>query len=183
MDDCWSGTTIFGNVLCNTDGGVVINGGRENLVKNNVFVGCTTEAIYAAQPGFTYDASLVTNTNSKLWMSLYAMPYQSPPWSVQYPALVSVATNNPAAALGNVIQNNISYSNAVWIHCYDGVETNLTVMGNFTNGDPLFVNYGARNFTLSTNSPAWVLGCQPIPMNAFGPVLVGATGLRLLGTP
>jgi parallel beta-helix repeat protein len=183
MDDCWSGTTIFGNVLCNTDGGVVINGGRDNLVQNNIFVGCTTEAIYAAQPGFTYDASLITNTNSQLWTNLYAMPYQSPPWSVQYPALVSIATNNPGAALGNIIRNNISYNNGAWINSYNGALTNLAIANNFTSGDPLFVNYGARNFTLSTNSPAWVLGFQPIPMNAFGPVLLPATGLKILGPP
>jgi hypothetical protein len=178
-----SGSAIYGNVFCAIDIAVVLGGGRDNVVQNNIFVGCATEAIYADQRGFTFDASMITDTNSQLWTELYAMPYQSPPWSFEYPALVSIATNNPGAALGNVILNNISYSNAAWISFHYGAQTNVTVANNYTSGDPLFLNYSQRQFGLATNSPAWALGFQPIPMNGFGPVLLPATGLKILGPP
>ena len=101
------------------------------------------------------------------------MPYQTPPWSLEYPALVTIATNNPGAALGNIIQNNISYNNAVWINWLYGAQTNVTVVDNFTSGDPLFVNNSQPQLGLLTNSPVWALGFQPIPTN-FGPTPLSA---------
>ena len=105
----------------------------------------------------------------------------NPSLKPQYPPLVSIATNNPGAALGDVIQNNISYSNAAWVLLSDGAETNLTVLGNFTSGDPQFVNCAQRDFTLSSNSPALSLGFQPIPMNRFGPVPLPPSGVIMRG--
>ena len=150
-------------------------------MQNNIFAGCTNYAIKVNQQGLGSQANLITNTNSVLWTALYAMPYQLPPWSTQYPALVSIATNNPGAALGNIVRNNISYSNAMWVYWEDGAQTNVTVANNLTAGDPQFVNYAQRNFTLSTNSPVWALGFQPIPMNRFGPWLYPPSGLRISG--
>lgn len=180
LDDFFSGSTIFGNVFCNVDQGVLIGGGRDNTIQNNIFVGCTNFAIRADQRGLTWDAALISNTNSVLWSSLYAMPFQSnATWVSQYPSLVLLPTNNPAAALGNVIQANISFSNTAWVVYYDGAQTNVTSTNNLTSADPLFANYAQRNFTLATNSPAWPLGFQPIPMNKFGPVPGPATDLRI----
>ena len=163
------------------DYGVVINGGRDNIVQNNIFVGCTNSAIAATQTAFAWDASEISDTSSSLWTSLWAMPFQTPPWSTQYPALVSLPTNNPAAALGNVIQNNVFYANANLFVWGDGAQTNVAVANNFTNGDPQFVKYAQRQFGLLTNSPVWALGFQPIPMNRFGPVPDSPRGLRFVG--
>ena len=180
LDDFFSGTTVYGNVFCAMDRGVLIGGGRDNIVQNNIFVAITNVAITVDQRGLSWGASLISNTNSYLWTELYDMPFQTQPWSAEYPGLVLLPTNNPGAALGNVIQSNISYSNAVWINWGDNAETNALTVNNFTNGDPQFVNYAQRNFTLSTNSPVWALGFQQIPMYRFGPPLAPAGGLTIL---
>ena len=44
-----------------------------------------------------------------------------------------------------------------------------TVTSNFTNRNPQFASSSQRNFNLSTDSPVWALGFQPIPTNRFGP--------------
>jgi hypothetical protein len=181
LDEFFSGTTIYGNVFCAVDQGVLIGGGRDNTVQNNIFVGCTNHAFYVDQRGLISEAYSISDTNSFLWTELYAMPFQTPPWSIEYPALVSLPTNNPGAALGNVIQNNISYNNAMWFFSPDYAQTNIAFVNNFTNGDPLFVNYSQRQFGLATNSPVWALGFQPIPMNRSGPVPPAPAGLRVLG--
>jgi len=182
LDDLFSGMTIYGNIFCSVDYGVLIGGGRDNIVQNNIFVGCPSGAVYADQRGLEWDAYLIANTNSSLWTKLYAMPYQTPPWSIEYPPLVSIATNNPGASLGNVIQSNICYSNAAWFFSFDYSQTNMAFVNNFTSGDPQFVDYSQRNFSLSSNSPVWGLGFQPIPANRFGPVPPGPRNLRLLGS-
>jgi hypothetical protein len=55
------------------------------------------------------------------------------------------------------------------------VETN-----NFTNGDPLFVDYAKGNFALLTNSPAWALGFQPIPLSRIGLGLLPPQELKVI---
>jgi hypothetical protein len=163
------------------DHGVVIGGGRDNTVQNNIFAGCTNYAVHVDQRGLGWESSDVTNTNDWLYGELRVLPYQVPPWCAEYPGLVSILTNNIGAALGNIIQNNISYSNTQWINWGDNAQTNVAVVNNFTVGDPRFVDYAHRNFNLSATSPVWALGFAPIPMNKFGPGLLPATGLRTLG--
>jgi hypothetical protein len=182
LDDFFSGTTVFGNIFCAVDHGIEIGGGRDNNVRNNIFAGCTSCAIEGDQRGLYWEANLVTNDNSALWTDLNSTPYQVPPWSIQYPALVSIATNNPGAALGNVIQQNICY-NGQWLQLVENASAVMQITNNFTSGDPQFVNYPQRNFNLLTSSPAWALGFQPIPVTRIGAVPVAPGHLRAIGPP
>ncbi|HUD46779.1 MAG TPA: right-handed parallel beta-helix repeat-containing protein, partial [Candidatus Baltobacteraceae bacterium] len=183
LDDLFCGATIYGNIFSAVDHGVQIGGGRDNIVQDNIFVGCTNVAIEADQRGLGWEASMITSTNSIMWTELYAMPYQTPPWSVEYPALVPLPTNNPGAAVGNIIQNNISYSNALWISWQDNAQTNVMVTNNFTSGDPLFVNSLQPQLGLLTNSPVWGFGFQPIPSNIIGARPLPPTDFRVVGSP
>ncbi|MCX6929396.1 MAG: right-handed parallel beta-helix repeat-containing protein, partial [Verrucomicrobia bacterium] len=151
-DAAWSGVTIYGNVFCNVDQGICINGGRDNIIQNNIFVDCTntpagTTASYAIAVGQCGTRNGFTNAGGTMMTRLAAMPYQTPPWSTEYPALASILSNHPELALGNVISTNISYNNgSAWIVWEEHANTNVTVMNNFTSGDPLFVDYSHRNF-------------------------------------
>lgn len=182
LDLFLSGTTVFGNVICATDHGVYIGGGRDNIVQNNIFVqGTNTQAkafvvAWTDQRGTTssYTNEMdPANVSSVMWPRLNAMPFTNALWSGQYPAILSLSTNHPQynhpeLALSNVISCNISYSNIDWLYNQNGAETNLTVVNNLTNTDPLFVNYSGRNFYLLRSSPAWALGFQWIPISRIG---------------
>jgi hypothetical protein len=183
LDDLFCGTTIYENIFSAVDHGVFIGGGRDNIVQNNIFVGCADWAIKVDQRGLDWESGFITDNNSVMWAELYAMPYQTPPWSLEYPALVSIATNNPGAALGNIIQDNISCNNAVWINWLNGAQNNVTETNNFTSGDPLFVNCSQPQFGLLPNSPVWALGFQPIPASGIGPMPLPPTGMWILGPP
>jgi hypothetical protein len=95
---------------------------------------------------------------------------------------VTILANNPGAALGNIISTNISFNNHVWTYWEDNANTNVTVINNFTNGDPLFLDYSNRDFRLQTTSPVWPLGFQSISTNRIGLELLPASGLRVGGT-
>ena len=41
LDDCVSGTQIYGNVFCKVHRAAFIGGGRDYKVENNIFVDCT----------------------------------------------------------------------------------------------------------------------------------------------
>jgi hypothetical protein len=178
LDDCFSGSTIFGNIFCSVDWGVEVGGGRDNLVENNIFVDCRVCSISVDQRLSSWMSYELTNANSTLLTNLRAMPYQAPPWSIRYPALVNILNDEPALAKGNVIQQNIRYGGS-WLRLLDNVATVLTGTNNFASGDPLFVSYSQRQFGLLANSPALTLGFQPIPQSRFGPVPVGASRARI----
>jgi hypothetical protein len=119
-----------------------------------------------------------SDLTNQLTTRLQAMPYQTPPWSTQYPDLVTMLTDHPYLAISNVIATNIFYHNLSDVTWAWGAQTNTAVLNNLTNTDPLFVNYSQRNFALLTNSPAWALGFQAIPTSGFGPGLLPASGLQ-----
>jgi hypothetical protein len=170
------------------DHGILVGGGRDNIIQNNIFVDCTSTiplASYATdvdQRGLGYMAPDIADSNGTMQTRLRAMPYQTPPWSEQYPALVTILASNPGAALGNIISTNISFNNHVWTYWENNANTNVTVINNFTNGDPLFLDYSNRDFRLQTTSPVWPLGFQSISTNRIGLELLPASGLRVGGT-
>jgi hypothetical protein len=181
LDDGTSGTTVYGNVFCNVDHGVFVNGGHNNVVMNNIFVDCTNYNIGSmAAFGLQVNQWITQRSDltNQLTTRLQAMPYQTPPWSTQYPDLVTMLTDHPYLAISNVIATNIFYHNLSDVTWAWGAQTNTAVLNNLTNTDPLFVNYSQRNFALLTNSPAWALGFQAIPTSGFGPGLLPASGLQ-----
>lgn len=101
LDDCSSGTTVFGNLfyrvpLC----GVMIGGGRDNLVENNVFV----ESI----PAFHIDARWDAYCWDLMQERLEAMNYREPPYSERYPQLLEIE-KDPRRPMNNVFVRNVVF--------------------------------------------------------------------------
>ena len=80
LDDLTSGCTVVGNLFYSCRGAMVIGGGRDNIVNNNMFLKCTDYSIYADERALGYAADWITNAGSVLWTALNAMPYRVPPW-------------------------------------------------------------------------------------------------------
>ena len=89
LDDAISGTLIYGNVFQRCSGGnfggIQINGGKDNIMDNNLFLDCKT-AISIGSWGadgwkkFLADPSIVELTTK-------TVDIHSPPYTVRYPAL------------------------------------------------------------------------------------------------
>jgi len=100
LDDCSSGTTVYGNVfyrvpLC----GVMIGGGRDNLVENNIFVDCI--------PALHIDARWDAYCWDVMQERLEAMNYKEPPYSTRYPELLTM--KDPRCPAGNKFLRNVIY--------------------------------------------------------------------------
>lgn len=195
-DGAQNNLTIYGNVLANVDHAVLINGGRDNIIQNNIFVNITNMITSKLVPfAVACNQSALrngfTNRSSSYWNRLTNLPYQGALWSNRYPTLATItngpwvdninickATNN--SLVGNVCWN--FYTNAVAPYtgeCFRwediagpcaaaANQTNAIVLNNLTNADPLFVNYSQRNYYLLRSSPAWALGFQWIPISRIG---------------
>jgi hypothetical protein len=183
MDDCVSGTEIFGNVFYKVQRAAFLGGGRDHQVLNNIFVDCD----YAVElDGRGLDGSpvwrgMVDQTMRQGLAKVPAALYRD-----RYPALKTLDRYyGPPGGLaiegaafkgvppeGNVVERNIcvgKWLKEYW-HAKPGM---LLVQNNLTNATSSFVRPPgnpprATDFTLRHDSPAWKLGFQAIPLDKIG---------------
>jgi len=170
LDDCASGTTVYGNLFCRAGRGVLIGGGRDNRVENNVFVACRP-AVHVDARGIGWARFWFDGRDRTLMDRLAAVNFRHPPYSTRYPQLATILNEDPALPKGNIIRHNINVDGP-WIELSDGLnllDRLLTVGDNWIVGDPGFVDAVHRDFRLEPGAPAWTIGFQPIPFKNIGP--------------
>lgn len=103
LDDCSSGTTVYGNVIYRVPlAGVMIGGGRDNLVENNIFVDCI--------PALHIDARWDTYPWDYMKDLLEKMNYRQPPYSERYPELLAMGDDPRRPAGNKFLRNVVCYS-------------------------------------------------------------------------
>lgn len=183
MDDCVSGTEVFGNIFYKVHWAMFLGGGRDHRVENNVFVDCDP-AVRADGRGL--DATLVWRSMVNEYMrgKLAEMPaelyrsrypelkaldnYYGPP---QGPAITGEAFKGVPPE-GNILARNLCVGK--WLEA--GWHTTPQFIGgenNLTNAEASLVStkserVRATDFELKNDSPAWKLGFQPIPLKKIG---------------
>ena len=170
LDDTAAGTTVFGNVCVRAGHAVMVGGGRDDIVANNIFVDCHP-AVSLDGRGLSWAAkSLLPGGDWGMQERLAAVAYNQPPYSTRYPHLANVLSDNPAAPKYDVIQHNITVRCPNWLEIQDKADTlpGITIQDNLTDKDPLFVDAAHGNYQLKANSPAYALGFQRIPFEKIG---------------
>ncbi len=185
LDDCVSGNAVFGNVLYRVeDHGILLGGGRDNLMENNVIARCG-RGLSADSRGLTR----ITNTPGDSWnllerLSKEGIKYQQDPWAKAYPALATIpnswAAISATGALwrypqGCIFSRNIGYANKTWTaesnNGGTGTLNKFTEMkDNIADKDPLFTDEPKLDLSLKSTSPALKIpGFKPIPFDKIGP--------------
>jgi len=195
LDDAFSSADIIGNVFRNVTRAMMIGGGRDNRVLNNIFVDCSP-SIHVDARGLGWMA----NSHIPDWISeaeekgtILGIAYNKPPYSDKYPSLVNILKDEPRAPKGNIISNNICYG-GVWDKAagfwkmaiektarpYLTMQNNIISPGSAVEdslsksiiiADPMFVNKvdpekGA--YKLNPESPAIKTGFVQIPFEKIG---------------
>jgi len=178
MDDCVSGTEVFGNVFFKVHWAMFIGGGRDHRVENNLFVDCDP-AVRADGRGLDPSPVWRDMVNDTMRKQLAAVP--SALYRERYPALKSLDAyygppGGPAivgAAFkgvppeGNVITRNVCVGK--WFDLgWHARQERFEVRDNFVTADANQVIAAADGFRLPKNSPAWKLGFRPIPFDQIG---------------
>ncbi len=182
LDDLASGTTVFGNLFVDTRRGVVIGGGRDNRIENNLFVGCRP-AVTLDDRGTT--AAFKGLVETEMRERLEAVNPHQPPYGVRYPGLAELdyfyASGQGVPPGGNLILRNIIWAGE-WLRFNTRArETGAyaSIGANLVGVDPLFVNPGAADFRLRPESPAFEMGFSPIPYDGIGlprrPIVPGSS--------
>ena len=195
LDDAFSSADIIGNVFKNVTRAMMIGGGRDNNVLNNIFINCTP-AIHVDARGLGW----MRNEHIPDWIkeaedsgTIIGIAYNKPPYSIKYPKLAEILTDEPRAPKGNVISYNIC-SGGVWdkssgfwhMSIEDKARPYLTMEDNivspdsqvedslsesFIIADPLFKNKTdpeKGQFRLESGSPALAHGFKQIPFEKTG---------------
>jgi len=107
LDDCDCGDTIFGNVFFRAGRAIMIGGGRDNPVLNNLVVDCPI-GLHIDARGMTWrqwndpqDSSWSLEEMAK------RLNYTQPPWSTRYPRLAAIMNESPREPLNNPIRRNV----------------------------------------------------------------------------
>jgi hypothetical protein len=167
LDDWTSDVTVYGNVCYKGGRGVLVGGGRNNTVENNVFVECNP-SVHIDSRGLGWASYYFNGKTNTLIERLNAMNYREPPYSERYPELLTLYDDEPALAKYNVVRRNISIGGK-WLDLRDGLTDKIvTIEDNLVDGDPRFVDPANQDFRLQEGSPALAKGFKPIPFEKIG---------------
>ncbi|MEZ6049468.1 MAG: right-handed parallel beta-helix repeat-containing protein [Planctomycetaceae bacterium] len=169
LDDAASGISIIGNLFQRSGRSAFIGGGRDNLVENNIFVDCHP-SVHVDSRGIGWMHETVATT---LPERLKAMPYQESPWKERYPQLLTLLEDEPGKPKYNIVRKNISVG-GVWSHIDEKAKPLVTEENNLIDQDPHFSgnpqspSATAVDFKIKSDSPAFDLGFEQIPVEKIG---------------
>ncbi len=138
LDDCDCGDTLEGNVFYRAGRAIMIGGGRDNPVLNNLVVACPI-GLHIDSRGMSWPHW--NNTNDPSWCldaKARAFDYTNPPWSLRYPRLAAIMNDSPREPLYNPIRRNVFVDCTKQLCDFDGNVKKL--LGKFEMADNLAVN-------------------------------------------
>ena len=169
LDDAASGNLVIGNFICKTARAMLLGGGRDNVLENNLMVDCG-ESIHFDNRGLNWMKATVASPNGVMPQRLMAMPFRQPPWSQRYPQLATVLDDNPGAPKHNTLRYNVIYRCkplrlAKEVTQYGTVTDNLTL-----TDDKGFVAAAQGDFRLRGDAAVYrtLPQFRPIPFDAMG---------------
>ncbi|MGJ5672565.1 MAG: right-handed parallel beta-helix repeat-containing protein [Nostochopsis sp.] len=168
LDDGTSGTTIYGNLFSEVQRGVLIGGGRDNTVENNIFIKCKVSVSVDARILNWAKTSAAPGGNWKMVEKLEDMNYKRPPYSIRYPKLVNILEDEYGVPKGNKIIRNLFFGSG-WLKLANGVSNKtITIEANWIEKDVSFIKPQDLLLVLKPDSPARKLGFQNLPINQIG---------------
>jgi hypothetical protein len=180
MDDCVSGTHIYGNVLWKLHRAVFLGGGRDFKVENNIFIDCDP-AVELDGRGLSTSPVWHNMVYQTMKKRLQDVNWREPPYRTRYPELADLepyyAKDDGVPPGKIVVARNICVGSQLLRLTWGGVKEGMAeTKDNLVNADPLFTDAAHGDFRLKPDSPAYRLGFQPIPFDKIGRQASSADG-------
>ncbi len=168
MDDCVSGTEVYGNVFYKVHWAMFIGGGRDHQVVNNIFVDCDPAV---RMDGRGLDKSPVWFNMVYDYMKKQMANVPSQLYRERYPAIANLdkyyANTDGVPPEDNVVARNICVGK--WLETgWHSTESMLKLKDNFVGSDPGFVAPDELDFSLKPDAAPLRQGFQPIPFAEIG---------------
>ena len=168
MDDCVSGTEVFGNVFYKVHWAMFIGGGRDHQVENNLFVDCDP-AVRIDGRGLDKSPVWFNMVYDFMKKQLAAVP--QPLYRERYPAINALdpyyATSNGVPPEGNVIAHNVCVGK--WLEVDWHAQSDLLkLQDNYVGEDAGVTAPEKMDFRIKKDSAVWRTGFKPIPVEQIG---------------
>jgi parallel beta-helix repeat protein len=167
LDDQASGITVFGNIFHRVDIGVLVGGGRDNTLENNIFSSCGRAISLDARGlggNYTDDNTLIER--------LKPVKHDRPPYGERYPRLAGILNDEPGKPKGNVIAHNVFVGTPAEIFSLSQgqqfARELVEVKDNVARGDGGLTAPEKGDFRLRGDSPALRMGFKAIPVERIG---------------
>lgn len=168
LDDFASGAMVVGNVCRNTGRGIVMGGGRDHVVENNVIVDCLA-GIQVDCRGQTWASHWFAGDTGAYLACLQDGQIDLALYEARYPELANVLSDEPDRAKNNLVRLNI-VNGPHALELLDGLgEAEVRVESNFIDAVP---NVLQRDLFLTQSRIGAELldhGFQPIYWERIGP--------------
>ena len=162
LDDCFCGTTIVSNVFERAGRAMMIGGGRDNVVANNLFLDCNP-AMHVDARGIGWASFWFDGRDPFLMDGLKEVPYDRPPYATRYPHLAGILQDEPARAKYNRLLNNVVIGKGKPIDWLDGLsEAAVETSGNTFVKTPAEVRFDPVHRRVQA------AGFQPLAFDRIG---------------
>jgi len=164
LDDAISGMVIYGNIFYRAAqgfGGININGGRDNIIDNNIFAVCEKGITggYNSKNKVWENLAAGHNPNAFLMTDLYLSRYPDLKHVLVQPGLNHVWRT----VFWNCGPTFSTYGKKT-IDAFDIME-----IGEYSNEDPGFIDAAEGDFRLKPDAPLFErVGFRPIPVEEIG---------------
>lgn len=125
FDDCDCGDEVYGNVFHNVARGIMVGGGREHPIRNNVFSRCRIGLSIDCR-GMTWRHWNSMEHGGPSWMledKAKRLDYTNGVWAARYPRLANIMNDHPREPLYNPVENNVFIDCTQQILALDGKAT------------------------------------------------------------
>ena len=108
FDDCDCGDEVYGNVFLNVPRGILLGGGRDHPIRNNLFINCRLGMSIDCR-GYRWKNYRLPGPNGRLKLEAVALRvgYTNDVWKARYPRLENIMDDHPIEPLHNPIEGNV----------------------------------------------------------------------------
>ena len=106
FDDCDCGDEVYGNVFWKVPRGIMVGGGREHPIRNNVFAECNL-GYSIDNRGMTWKNWNMPGTSWHLQARAERLRYREEPWRSRYPLLAKIMEDDPQEPKYDPVENNL----------------------------------------------------------------------------
>ncbi|NOZ23103.1 MAG: right-handed parallel beta-helix repeat-containing protein [Planctomycetes bacterium] len=176
LDDYTSGVHVYGNIVVRTYlGGVMVHGGQDNVIENNIIVDGLKQQVQYSPIDSTTSGRTPGHPDKAMWLmkgtkllgNIFCYRDEKARWinGRKWEQIVAESDRNLIWHYGKPIALNIDKlppeeSWAKWQEM--GFDKNSII------ADPLFVDPAKDDYRLRPESPALKLGFKPIPVEKIG---------------
>ena len=145
FDDCDCGDAVYGNIFHNVARGILVGGGRDHPIRNNIFSRCLVGLSIDCR-GMTWKHWNSMEHGGPSWMledKAKALSYTNGVWAERYPRLADIMNDYPREPLYNPVEENIFIDCTKQLLALDGkaplermasIARNVVVNTRGTNG-------------------------------------------------